>query len=128
MDTGSPVVPVTISGARRMWPPKGFPALDFGDLLITVHAPVESKVPAGSLCVWSFSSMHAFCRLCVCCVVCMCVCVCCRILRQQLLNSFDGCCARLAQGRPLEEVSDATRKAIASGLRPCDKAAPKKTE
>ena len=38
------MVPVTISGARRLLPPKGFPSLDYGDLLITVHAPIESKV------------------------------------------------------------------------------------
>lgn len=40
-----PVVPVTISGARRLFPP-GFPQLGFGSVLVTIHPPTPPPAPS----------------------------------------------------------------------------------
>ena len=36
-----PIVPMTLSGARRLFPP-GFPQLAFGEVLITIHPPAPA--------------------------------------------------------------------------------------
>jgi 1-acyl-sn-glycerol-3-phosphate acyltransferase len=35
-------VPVTISGARTLFPTRGFPALGFGEITVTVHDPIPT--------------------------------------------------------------------------------------
>jgi 1-acyl-sn-glycerol-3-phosphate acyltransferase len=40
MDTGIPILPVSISGARDLFPAKGFPRMGYGDPVLTVHAPI----------------------------------------------------------------------------------------
>ncbi len=35
-------MPVTISGARALLPPKRFPALGWGEIVVTVHPPIET--------------------------------------------------------------------------------------
>ena len=44
VDTGCPIVPVTITGARSMLPPRGLPLLADSSPLVVVHPPIESKV------------------------------------------------------------------------------------
>ena len=39
---GVPLVPVTISGARTLFPTRGFPALGFGEITVTVHDPIPT--------------------------------------------------------------------------------------
>lgn len=43
IDTGVPIVPVTISGARDLFPARGLPALGFGQPLITFHPPIQTR-------------------------------------------------------------------------------------
>lgn len=41
--TGVPLIPITISGARELLPMRGFPALGFGEVTITVHDPIPTE-------------------------------------------------------------------------------------
>lgn len=43
IDEQCPVVPITISGARNILAPYGFPELHAGDVVMTVHPPIETK-------------------------------------------------------------------------------------
>lgn len=36
-----PIVPVTISGARDLMPPRGFPSLGWGRVTLIIHPPIE---------------------------------------------------------------------------------------
>lgn len=40
MNTGMPILPVSISGARDLFPAHGFPRMGYGDPVLTVHAPI----------------------------------------------------------------------------------------
>eukprot|EP01138_Halocafeteria_seosinensis_P006688 gb/GECG01006837.1/.p1 GENE.gb/GECG01006837.1/~~gb/GECG01006837.1/.p1 ORF type:complete len:301 (+),score=27.35 gb/GECG01006837.1/:1-903(+) len=42
IDEQCPVVPITISGARNILAPYGFPELHAGDVVMTVHPPIET--------------------------------------------------------------------------------------
>ena len=35
-------MPITISGARSLLPARGFPALGFGEIIVTVHDPIPT--------------------------------------------------------------------------------------
>ncbi len=41
-----PIVPITLSGARSLFPPGGLPQLGFGEVIVTIHDPV----PPPELC------------------------------------------------------------------------------
>jgi 1-acyl-sn-glycerol-3-phosphate acyltransferase len=41
-DTGATILPVTISGARKLFPPKGIPSLGFGTPVLTIHPPIQA--------------------------------------------------------------------------------------
>lgn len=43
MDAGVRIVPVTISGARDIMPPRGTPALGYGEPIIKIHDPIETQ-------------------------------------------------------------------------------------
>jgi 1-acyl-sn-glycerol-3-phosphate acyltransferase len=40
VDTGAPIIPVSISGARDLFPAKGFPRMGYGDPVLTIHEPI----------------------------------------------------------------------------------------
>lgn len=40
LETGAPLIPVSISGARDLMPPHGFPKLGYGQPILTVHKPI----------------------------------------------------------------------------------------
>ncbi len=42
VERGADILPVTLSGARSLLPPFGFPSLGFGDVEITVHPPIST--------------------------------------------------------------------------------------
>lgn len=42
IDTGAPIVPITISGARNLMPARGYPSLGYGAPKLIVHAPIPS--------------------------------------------------------------------------------------
>jgi 1-acyl-sn-glycerol-3-phosphate acyltransferase len=50
-----PIVPLTLSGARSIFPPGGLPQLGFGEVLITIHPPV----PPPALCAHSEEAARA---------------------------------------------------------------------
>lgn len=42
IDTGVPIIPITISGARTLMPARGYPRLGYGSPKLIVHPPVSS--------------------------------------------------------------------------------------
>ena len=43
IDSDADILPITMSGARSLLPPFGFPSLGYGDVEITVHAPLSTR-------------------------------------------------------------------------------------
>ena len=43
VERGAAILPVTLSGARSLLPPFGFPSLGFGDVEITVHPAISTE-------------------------------------------------------------------------------------
>lgn len=42
MDTKAPILPITLTGARACYPPKGFPSLGWTDIEMIVHKPIPT--------------------------------------------------------------------------------------